>query len=75
MTDSSDNGGKLNSRDPKKIAIILLVIVAVIMLALLVNNCVTGGRKEAPSDTEGSELTQDSGYAERYEAYRDYADN
>ena len=70
MTDSSVNGGDRSSRDPKKIASVLLVIVAVIMLALLVNNCVTGGRKVTPPGPDGEGLTQDSGYAVLYDTYQ-----
>ena len=48
MTDSGENGEKQDSRDPKNIAILLLVFIAVIMLALLVKNCVTQVRNLLP---------------------------
>ena len=67
MTDSGETGEKQKSRDPKNIAGFLLVVIAVIMLALLARNCVTGGRVEPPSDPEGAELAQSVGYADEGE--------
>lgn len=64
MTEPSETGKKQRSRDPKNIASFLLVMIAVIMLALLVRNCVTGGREEPTSDSESAELARSVGYAD-----------
>ena len=62
MTDSGDNGGKEISRDPLKAATILLIVVAVIMLAFLIKNCVTDSTRNFPANPESTETTntQDS---------------
>ncbi len=72
MTDSSENGEKQKPRNPKNIASLLLVIIAVIMLALLVKNCVTDRSEEPSTDTETAELAGNSGYADQSEYLIDY---
>lgn len=75
MTDSGGNGEKQKSRDPKNIATLLLVIIAVIMMALLVKNCVTDRAGEPTNDSESAELTGNSGYADQSEYIIDYTGN
>ena len=75
MTDSGGNGEKQKSRDPKNIATLLLVIIAVIMLALLVRNCVTDRSEQPPNDSESAEPTGNSGYADQSEYIIDYTGN
>lgn len=75
MTDSGGNGEKQKSRDPKNIATLLLVIIAVIMMALLVKNCVTDRSDQPPNDYDSAELTGNSGYADQSEYIIDYTGN
>lgn len=67
MTESGENGEKQDSRDPKNIASFLLVLIAVIMLALLVRNCVTDTSEDSPADSENKELSGSAGYADQNE--------
>lgn len=72
MTDSGENGYKQKPRDPKKIATIMLILIAVIMLALLVKNCASGGRKDTSSNSERAELIRNTGYADQSDYLIDY---
>jgi FlaG/FlaF family flagellin (archaellin) len=72
VTDSGDNGEKQKSRDPKKTATILLILIAVIMLALLVNNCVTDRSEEPSSNSESAEPTGAAGNTDDSKYLIDY---
>jgi len=72
VTDSGESGEKQKSRDPKKTATILLVLIAVIMLALLVNNCVTDRSEEPSSNSESAEPIGAAGYTDDSKYLIDY---
>lgn len=62
MTKSTENGENKPSKDPLKIAVVLLIVVAVIMLAFLVKNCVTDSTRNFPPapETEEANINSDS---------------
>lgn len=61
MTESKENGENRPSKDPLRIATVLLIVVAVIMFAFLVKNCVTDSTRNFPPIQESEETTNDSG--------------
>ena len=60
MTEPTENSTKKPSKDPLRIATVLLIVVAVIMLAFLVKNCVTDSTRNFPPAPETEETTGSS---------------
>lgn len=60
MTEPTENSRKKPSNDPLRIATVLLIVVAVIMLAFLIKNCVTDSTRNFPQVPETEETTSSS---------------